>query len=193
MNSSYQQELEEHLEVMRSSATLESVVLETAQLGVERIQQGGKFIFCGNGGSAADSQHLAAELVVRYRRNRVALPAMALTTDVSMITATGNDYDFSQIFARQVEALGRPGDILVAISTSGTSPNVVEAGRRAKQIGLTVVGVTGLNSSPLGDLSDLHWAVPSVVTARIQECYLFLGHMLCGFIENHWVQEGKVL
>lgn len=151
------------------------------------IENGGKILFCGNGGSAADSQHLAAELVVRYRSSfpRPAIPAIALTTDTSIITAGGNDFGFNQIFARQVEALGNMNDALFAISTSGNSPNIIEAVKQAKQKNMYVVGFLGGNGGKLSEMCDINFIAPSEVTARIQETHILVGHILCELIEEY--------
>jgi len=154
-----------------------------ARLVAEALKGGNKVLFCGNGGSAADSQHLAAELVGRYRRNRPGLAALALTADTSALTAIGNDFGFDEVFSRQVEALGRPGDVLVAISTSGRSPNVLRAVEAARALGLKTVGLAGRDGGRLAGLVDLALVVPSEDTARIQECHITLGHILCDLVE----------
>jgi D-sedoheptulose 7-phosphate isomerase len=143
-------------------------------------------MLCGNGGSAADAQHIAAELVVRYRSdvNRRAIPAIALTVDSSVLTAGGNDYGFENIFARQVEAFGRPGSVLIAISTSGNSPNIVRAAEQARTNGITVIGLLGGTGGTLKDLCDASVVVPSTVTARIQESHILIGHIWCEMIES---------
>jgi D-sedoheptulose 7-phosphate isomerase len=142
------------------------------------LARGGKLLFCGNGGSAADAQHLAAEFVNRFQLERPPLPAVALTTDTSILTAIANDYGFDQVFAKQVQALGRPGDILVGITTSGNSPNVVLAMRQAKERGLTTVGLLGKNGEAV-QFCDHALFVPHTVTALIQEVHIAAGHMLC--------------
>jgi len=149
------------------------------------LRAGGKLLLCGNGGSAADAQHIAAELVGRFaRESRPGMPAVALTTDSSILTAVGNDLGFEQIFARQVEALGRPGDVLLAISTSGRSPNVLAAARKARELGLEVLALTGPAGSPLADLARETLAIPVADTQRIQELHITVGHLLCGLVEN---------
>ncbi len=151
------------------------------------IEKGGKILFCGNGGSAADSQHLAAELVVRFRSSfpRPAIPAIALTTDSSILTACGNDFGFNQIFARQVEALGNPNDALFAISTSGNSTNIIEAVKQARKKNMLVVGFLGGNGGELSSMCDINFIAPSDVTARIQETHIMVGHILCELIEEY--------
>ncbi len=148
---------------------------------------GRKVLVCGNGGSAADAQHFAAELVGRFARERRAWPAIALTTDTSILTAVGNDYGFDRVFARQVEAHGQPGDVLVGISTSGGSPNVVAAVETARSRGLVTVGLTGRDGGALGRAVDVHVNVPSPSTARIQEVHTTLLHVLCDLVERELV------
>lgn len=155
-----------------------------AAAAVECLAAGGKILFFGNGGSAADSQHLAAELTIRLVRNRRALAAIALTTDSSALTACANDYGFEQIFARQLEALGRPGDLAIGFSTSGNSPNVVAALERARHLGIRRAAFTGFSGGRLAELVEILVAVPSVSSARIQEMHILLGHILCTEIEQ---------
>jgi D-sedoheptulose 7-phosphate isomerase len=150
----------------------------------QAIKGDGKILFCGNGGSAADAQHLAAELVGRFQVNRRALPAIALTTDTSILTALANDFAFDTVFARQVEALARPGDVLIGISTSGNSPNVLKALDAAKGLGATAAGLAGRDGGAMVGRADPLLVVPSDVTARIQEMHILLGHMLCDVIER---------
>ena len=145
---------------------------------------GGKVLLFGNGGSAADAQHIAAELVGRFARDRDPLPALALTTDTSAITAIGNDYGFEQIFVRQVHALGRPGDVAVAISTSGRSPNVLAAVKAARERRLVTIGLIGGDGGRLTGIVDISIVVPSASTARIQECHITIGHILCEMVET---------
>jgi D-sedoheptulose 7-phosphate isomerase len=145
---------------------------------------GGTIYWCGNGGSAADSQHLAAELVGRFNGDRRALRSVALSTDSSVLTCVANDYSFDSIFSRQVEALGRPGDVLVVISTSGKSSNVNNAVNVAKAMGLTTVGLLGKNGGKAGLLVDHAVIVPSNTTARVQEAHIVIGHCLCDYIED---------
>ena len=150
---------------------------------VKCIQSGGKIMFFGNGGSAGDSQHLATELTIRYKKNRAAIAAIALTTDTSALTACGNDLGFDQLFARQIEALGKPGDIAFAITTSGKSPNVTLALKQAKAMGLVTAALGGKGGGELPRLADHLLVVPSGTTARIQEMHITLGQMLCGALE----------
>ncbi len=148
------------------------------------LKQGGKILICGNGGSAADSQHIAAEIVGRFKKERKGLPAIALTTDTSILTSVGNDYGYDYIFARQVEALCRPEDLVIGITTSGNSANVVRAMEAAKAIGATTVGFTGGTGGKLNALCDFNLIMPSSVTARIQEAHIFVGHCLCEILES---------
>jgi D-sedoheptulose 7-phosphate isomerase len=150
---------------------------------VASIKGGGKIMFFGNGGSAADAQHLATELTIRYKKDRPAIAAIALTTDSSALTACGNDLGFDQIFARQIEALGRPGDIAIGISTSGKSPNVTLALRQARTMGIVTAAFSGKGGGDLPGLADHLLVVPSETTARIQEMHITLGQMLCGALE----------
>lgn len=145
---------------------------------------GGKILFFGNGGSAADAQHLAAELVVRYRVNRRAMPALALSTDSSILTACSNDFSYDDVFARQIEALMRPEDVAVGISTSGNSPNVIRALEAARRLGGTAAGLTGRDGGAMRTLCDPVVVVPSTVTARIQEMHILIGHALCDLLER---------
>jgi D-sedoheptulose 7-phosphate isomerase len=148
------------------------------------LRSGGTLFFAGNGGSAADAQHLATEYVVRYHSNRPALRAVALTTDSSLLTACANDLGFDEVFARQVEALARPGDVLSLHSTSGESPNVIRAAQSAKTRGVTVVGFLGKSGGHLKDLADVVLVVPSDDTARIQEIHLAIEHLICAIVEE---------
>ncbi len=164
-------------------------IANVARQMAETITQGGKILFCGNGGSAADAQHLAAEFVNRFQRDRRALPAIALTTDSSVLTSIGNDLGFDQIFSRQVEALARPGDLLVAISTSGNSPNVLRAIEAARALGVSTVGLSGGTGGALARTADEVFIVPSPETPRIQETHMTLGHVWCGLAEDILVGE----
>ena len=160
-------------------------VIEAAgELLINTLKQGGKVLLCGNGGSAADCQHIAAEFVVRYEKKRQAMAAIALTTDSSILTAHANDYDFETIFSRQVEALGNDKDCLIAISTSGKSKNILRAVEAAKSKGMSVVGLTGCEGGELCEQATVSVIVPSGVTARIQEAHILIGHWWCGVIEE---------
>jgi len=158
-------------------ATATEVII--AALKVDR-----KILFCGNGGSAADSQHLAAELMGRYLRDRRPLSALSLTVDTSALTAIANDYGYDEVFARQLRGIGRKGDVLVGLSTSGNSANVIKAFNAAKEIGIRTIGFTGKSGGQLAGLSDVSIAVPSVKTNEIQEMHIAIGHLICGLVED---------
>jgi D-sedoheptulose 7-phosphate isomerase len=178
-------ELIEGSDVIRQTATcLAPAIVAVAELMIETLHAGGKLLICGNGGSAADAQHFAAELVGRFRRERPSWSAIALTVDASILTSLGNDFGFEQIFARQAQALGRPGDILVAISTSGRSKNVLAAVAVAAALGMKTIGLTGEGASLLGDMVDHHLPIPSANTAFIQQGHMAVIHVLCKLIED---------
>ncbi|GIV76549.1 MAG: hypothetical protein KatS3mg050_0943 [Litorilinea sp.] len=179
--------------VLRQSAyRLSGQIVQTATMIREALSAGRKVLLCGNGGSAADAQHIAAELVGRFRRERHALPVIALTTDTSILTALANDYGFEQVFARQVAALGQPGDVLIAISTSGRSRNVLAAAEVARSRGVHIIGLTGERPSPLADVADLCLAVPAVDTAYIQQAHIAILHTMCDLVEQKFVEvEGN--
>jgi D-sedoheptulose 7-phosphate isomerase len=180
----FKTEFAEHHDVARKSeAALSAAFADLVGACVKSIRGGGKLMFFGNGGSAADAQHLATELTIRYKTDRAAIAAIALTTDTSALTAAGNDLGFEKIFARQIEALGRPGDVAIAISTSGTSPNVIAALRQAKAMKLTTAAFGGKGGGNLAGVADHVLVVPSETTARIQEMHIALGQMLCGALE----------
>jgi D-sedoheptulose 7-phosphate isomerase len=159
------------------------IIAEMASRTVACLRSGGKICFFGNGGSAADSQHFATEFTVRFTRNRRGLASIAFTTDTSALTACANDFGFEAVFARQIEALCRPGDLVVGISTSGSSANVVKALEFARSEGLGTFAFTGQNGGRCAEFADLTLAVPSPVTARVQECHLIAGHLLCDLAE----------
>jgi D-sedoheptulose 7-phosphate isomerase len=173
----------ETLAAMSADAELQAMVAAVAQACVQALRRGGKVLFCGNGGSAADAQHLAGEFVSRFHFDRSPLAAVALTTDTSVLTAIGNDYGYELVFERQVRGLGRPGDVLVGISTSGRSPNVLRALKAARETGLVTVGMTGNQREAIEGLCDLCIRVPSRETPKIQEGHIVLGHTLCGLVE----------
>ncbi len=175
--------LAEHLSVFEAVRQSPGQKLRIAQVVRAALAAGKKVFFCGNGGSAADSQHLAAEFVGRFQKEREGLPAVALTVDTSILTAVANDYGYERIFARQVEALGRTGDVLVAISTSGNSANVLRAVEVAKARGMYCVGMTAAGGGRLATLCDECIAVPAQNTARAQEMHILLGHILCELVE----------
>jgi D-sedoheptulose 7-phosphate isomerase len=179
-----QRSLAEHLETVQ--ALLLSQLGEIERAGAllrDTLQQGHKVLLCGNGGSAADAQHIAAELVGRYELQRRAWPAIALTTDTSALTALSNDYGYEEVFARQVEALAVANDVLLALSTSGNSANVIKAVKKARELGCQTIALTGAGGEPLASLCDLAVVVPSPRTSRIQECHITIGHLWCELID----------
>jgi D-sedoheptulose 7-phosphate isomerase len=177
----------EHLEVIRSVQEQQELLEEIARVMAAALHGGNQILWCGNGGSAGDSQHLAAEIVGRFRRERRGLPSIALTTDTSILTSISNDYGYEVVFSRQVEAISKPGDVLVGISTSGNSHNVIAALETAKLHGLTTVAFTGEGGGRMGALADYIFAVGSRETARIQEAHILAGHMLCDWLELDWI------
>lgn len=174
---------EHHDAARRTEAALADAFAGLLAACVKCIRGGGKIMFFGNGGSAADAQHLATELVIRYKQNRTAIAAIALTTDTSVLTASGNDIGFERVFARQIEALGKPGDVAIAISTSGKSPNILLALKQAKAMGIVTAALGGKGGGDLSGLADHLLVVPSDTTARIQEMHITIGQLLCGALE----------
>jgi D-sedoheptulose 7-phosphate isomerase len=174
-------EIASHFTALR---TLTPVIDEAAALLIAALRAGRKIMFCGNGGSAADSQHLAAELMGRFMRDRAPLAAIALTVDSSVLTAVANDYGYAEIFARQVRGLGVPGDVLVCLSTSGNSANAVAALEAARAMGVRAIGFTGAGVGAMDPLCDVLIKVPALMTARIQEMHIAVGHILCGLVEE---------
>jgi D-sedoheptulose 7-phosphate isomerase len=183
-NQIIQQSLRAHAETIAKLNALVPDIVRFAELVQTALSCGGKILFMGNGGSAADSQHLAAELVGRFQTERRGLAAIALSTDTSILTSVGNDYGFEYIFSRQVEALCRQEDLLVGISTSGNSANVLRAIEEGKKIGAVTVAMTGEGGGKLAAICDLTLAAPSRVTARVQEAHILIGHMLCELIDD---------
>jgi len=177
----------DHLEVIATVALQQGLLESVARAMADALHNGNQILWCGNGGSAGDSQHLAAEIVGRFRRERRGLPSIALTTDTSILTSIGNDYGYEAVFSRQVEAMSKPGDVLVGISTSGNSRNVIAALERAKELGVTTVAFTGEGGGRMGALADYLFAVSSRDTARIQEAHILAGHMLCDWLELDWI------
>ena len=184
MTISVDKAIDAHIDVVKSIRPMAPAIEALGRTLAESIQEGHKVLFVGNGGSAADAQHLAAEIVGRFEKDRSGLAAIALTTDSSTLTSIANDYGFDSIFSRQVEALGQSGDILVAISTSGNSPNILKAVEAAKTKGLTTIGLLGKTGGELKELVDHPLVVPSDNTARIQEAHILIGHILCQLIEE---------
>ena len=182
--------LGEHIETFESVRdSLLQNIEECAGALLRTLRDGGKILICGNGGSAADSQHIAAEFVGRYETERRALPAIALTTDTSALTAISNDYKFDRVFSRQVEALARQGDCLIAISASGNSPNVISAVMEARKRGCTTIGMTGAGGKKLASLCDASILVPSSRTARIQEAHITIAHIWCEMIDENYAEN----
>jgi D-sedoheptulose 7-phosphate isomerase len=175
--------LTEHQAVIAQLEWLLPSIAQAGQRLRDCLQNGGKILLMGNGGSAADSQHIAAEIVGRYKRERRGMPAIALTTDTSILTSVGNDYGFNFIFSRQVEALCSDKDVVIGISTSGNSANVVAGIETAKQIGAYTIGMTGNSGGKLAALCDLNFAMPSNDTPRVQEAHILLGHILCDLVD----------
>lgn len=169
---------------MKADQKILKTMADVSSACVESLKAGGKVLLAGNGGSAADAQHIAGELVSRFAFDRPGLAAVALTTDTSIMTAIGNDYGYEKLFERQIQALGKAGDIFIAYSTSGNSPNIVAALKEAKKCGLICVGLTGNRNGAMDSLCDHVFAVPSSNTPKIQEGHLIIGHTLCGIIEE---------
>ena len=182
--ANFKDQLADHLQVMQALSSIEPAITTAGKLMVSTLIAGNKILLCGNGGSAADSQHIAAEIIGRFETERHALGAIALTTDTSIITAVGNDYGYDHIFSRQVQGLGNSGDLLMAYSTSGNSSNVLRAVEAAKAKGMTVISLTGKGGGKLSELADIDLCMPSVNTARIQEAHAFVGHLLCAYVDE---------
>lgn len=184
LNAFFNSEMEEHAAVAAAThAGLADAFQQLVTICANSLKNSGKIMFFGNGGSAADCQHLATELTIRYKTDRAPIAAVALTTDTSALTACGNDLGFDQLFARQIAAIGRSGDVALGISTSGQSPNILEAFRIAREMGIATVGLGGKGGGQMVGLADPLLIVPSDTTARIQEMHITLGQMLCGALE----------
>ena len=171
-------------EALRFLETSDKKIEEIASLFISTLKNKGKIIFMGNGGSAADAQHLAAELVGRFKKERVALASIALSTNTSILTAVGNDYGFEQVFVRQIQALAKEDDLIVGISTSGKSKNLISAVEKAKEIGLKTVGFLGKDGGDLKNIVDIDLTIPSFDTPRIQEMHILAGHIICEIVEE---------
>lgn len=185
LNAFFESELAEHAAVAAATkAALREPFARLVEACARSLRAGGKLLFFGNGGSAADAQHLATEFVVRYKKNRAPIAALALTTDTSALTAIGNDLGFDELFARQIAALGRKGDVAIGISTSGQSPNVLKGLEQARALGLVAAALGGRGGGKMKGLADLLLIVPSDTTSRIQEMHIMLGQMLCGALEQ---------
>ena len=185
MKTTIQKEFDSHLETIQTVQTSMVDLLESAgKLVVETLQNNNKILIFGNGGSAADAQHFAAELTGRYKTERRALPAIALTTDTSALTAIGNDYGYDRVFDRQVESLAQKGDLLIGISTSGNSKNVINAFKIAKEMECKIIGFSGRDGGEMNNYCDINLVVPSNDTPRIQEMHILFGHTICQLIDN---------
>ena len=176
--------LNEHIEVAKKMQSVMPLVEKAGRLCLEALKSGRKILICGNGGSAADAQHIAAELTGRFKKERQALPAIALTVDSSALTAISNDYGFDRVFSRQVEAYAKEGDILIAISTSGNSQNVINAIDAAKNLNAKVITLTGKSGGKMKDMGDVNIVIPSNSTPRIQEMHIMAGHMICAVVDE---------
>jgi D-sedoheptulose 7-phosphate isomerase len=174
----------EHIEVAQQVLALENDILRAGQLCKEAILRGNKILLAGNGGSAADAQHIAAEFIGRYEKDRPSMPALALTVDTSSLTAISNDYGFESVFSRQIDGLGQKNDIFIGISTSGNSKNIIKAVEASQRKGLFVILFLGKDGGELRGKGDVELIVPSQRTARIQEMHILFGHIICSFVEN---------
>jgi len=192
LQSEIEAQLSDSSQVMlKTRETSGETIEKVCRIMISSLENRGKILLCGNGGSAADCQHIAAEIVGRFQINRPGLPAIALTTDSSILTAVSNDWGLDTIFARQVEALGRSGDVLLAISTSGSSPNILAAVRKAVEMEIHCIAMTGENDSPLSQHCDPVIKIPSHHVPRIQEGHITVGHILCDLIEKHFFAGHK--
>jgi len=181
--------IKQHQAAAAALAADYSAISEIALAMAKTALAGGRILICGNGGSAADSQHIAGEFVGRFKKERRAIAAVALTTDTSILTCLGNDYGFDRVFERQVEALGRPGDLLLAISTSGSSPNVLKAAAKAKETGMTVVGFFGKKGGAILPYCALAFLAPETDTPRVQEMHILAAHIICELVEDAVAKE----
>ena len=185
MKTTIANEFSSHLETIQAVMNHTETDLESAAIiAVETLKRGNKILLCGNGGSAADAQHIAAELTGRYKSERRGLPGIALTTDTSALTAISNDYGYDRVFDRQVEALANEGDLLIGISTSGNSANIISALKLAKELGCSTVGFSGRDGGKMNEVCDVNLVVPSDNTPRIQEMHILFGHTICQIIDN---------
>ena len=185
MKQTIKREFQTHLETIQAViGSMEADLEKASALAVEVLKRGNKVLLCGNGGSAADAQHIAAELTGRYKTERRGLPGIALTTDTSALTAISNDYGYDRVFDRQVEALANEGDLLIGISTSGNSDNIISALTLAKELGCATVGFSGRDGGAMNELCDVNLVIPSHDTPRIQEMHILLGHTICQIIDD---------
>lgn len=181
------EEFTSHLEIIQKVMNnMETQLEEASTIVVEALKNGNKILLCGNGGSAADAQHIAAELTGRYKTERRGLPGIALTTDTSALTAIGNDYGYDRVFDRQVESLAVKGDVIIGISTSGNSKNVVSALKLGQELGCKTIGLTGRDGGEMNNVCDINLVVPSNNTPRIQEMHILFGHTICQIIDNNF-------
>ena len=185
MKDIIEQEINEHINVAGQMHSLTDDIVKISSLCIDSIRSGGKILIFGNGGSAADAQHIAAELVGRYKSERRGLPAVALTTDTSALTSIGNDFGYDQIFQRQIEALAKPEDIVIGISTSGNSFNVISALKLSKKKGCKTIGLSGSDGGDMNKICDVNIVVPASDTPRIQEMHILIGHTMCHLIEQN--------
>lgn len=181
--------IESHISAARALPAQWGVIGQIASVVAGAVRKGGKVLICGNGGSAADSQHIAAELVGRFRKERRPASALALTTDPSVLTCLSNDYGFDKVFERQVAAHGRRGDVLIAISTSGSSPNILNAVNKARELGMTAVGFLGRDGGAVKPVCDLALVIEEQETARVQEMHILAAHIICGLVEDYIAAE----
>ena len=187
MLNAINEEFSSHLEVINKVINTMEIDIEKASvIIVDALKNGNKILLCGNGGSAADAQHIAAELTGRYKTERRGLPGIALTTDTSALTAIGNDYGYDRVFDRQVESLATKGDVIIGISTSGNSKNVISALKLGREMGCKTVGLTGRDGGSMNEVCDINLIVPSENTPRIQEMHILFGHTICQIIDNNF-------
>ncbi|QKF91692.1 D-sedoheptulose 7-phosphate isomerase [Campylobacter sp. CCUG 57310] len=184
INEMIKKELEEHKKTVEAIFKLQDEIKKACEMAVSTLKNGGKILLCGNGGSAGDAQHIAAELSGRYKKERAGLAGIALTTDTSALTAIGNDYGYEFVFSRQLEAIGRSGDLLIAISTSGNSANVIKALKAANDMGVRTLGLSGKDGGAMNELCELNLIIPSSDTPRIQEMHILIGHTICQAIDD---------
>ncbi|MBN2038833.1 MAG: SIS domain-containing protein [Spirochaetes bacterium] len=188
-SSFFEDTLKDHISTVKMISGIRDVIENLAAKAIDILKNGGKLLIMGNGGSAADSQHMATEIAVRYKKQRKALPAIALTTDSSVLTAAGNDFSFDMIFSRQIEALATEKDMVIGISTSGNSLNVLKGIECAKDIGCTTAALLGSKGGAIASIPDLSVIVPSSNTPRVQECHILIIHIICEMIENEFIES----
>jgi D-sedoheptulose 7-phosphate isomerase len=196
MNDFITNQIKESLNIKKEilyDSSFQELLLKACQLCVQAYKKDNKLLIAGNGGSAADSQHIAGELVSKFYFDRPALPAIALTTDTSILTAIGNDYGYQDLFSRQIEGNGNRGDVFLAISTSGNSKNLIKAIEVSKNKGIAVIGLTGENGGNMREMCDVIIKIPSNETPRIQECHILIGHLICSYIENEIFKSYKII